>query len=50
MVQVTKNLLTRDSYEALLAYRATPLETDLAQPSYVWQGDYASPFQLPHLK
>ena len=26
MVQVTKNLLTRDSYEALLAYRATPLE------------------------
>ena len=25
-VQVTKNLLTRDSYEALLAYRATPLE------------------------
>ena len=26
MVQETKNLLTRDSYEALLAYRATPLE------------------------
>ena len=25
------------------------LKTDLAQPSYVWEGDYAPPLQLPYL-
>ena len=25
------------------------LKTDSAQPNYAWEGDYAPPFQLPHL-
>ena len=38
-VQTIKNLLTKaeDPHEALLAYRATPLEN--AQLSYAWEGD-----------
>ena len=51
MVQTTRNLLTKsdDPYEALLAYRATPLENEFNPAELFMEGDYAPPFQLLHL-
>ena len=52
MVQTTRNLLTKsdDPYEALLAYRATPLENGFS-PAELCMGRrlYAPRFQLLHL-
>ena len=52
MVQTTLKTSLQNPTIHMKHYSLTELphlKTDSAQPNYAWEGDYAPPFQLPHL-